>query len=391
MRYLLLRLKRFCGFITGFVFFLSGLVKLMDPTGTGFIMAEYMDFLHIGFMEVTAKPLGIIFALTETTLGIGLITGVWRRAIAQLTIMLQSFFTLLTLLLVIFNPEMDCGCFGEAIHLTHWQTFIKNLILMALLLAYYIPRKHLGETRTRKYVSFGIVCTSVAAFTVYSLISIPMMDFTAYKPGAELVSGKSVNPEDMYESVFTYSKDGVTQEFTLGHLPDTTWTFVSADTRLIDNGTESGIELSLTDPESGEYVDSLASEGKVMVISIYKTKMSRKKWSKVNRFVTNAENAGFTTMIVAPSKEGIPSEFDGRIFISDRKTIMTLNRSNAGITYFCNGELIRKWSAGGMPDKSELESISASDPTEVLIEHENKGSLGFQGFLLYVFAVMLLL
>ena len=350
-----------------------------------------MGFLHIGFMEVTAKPLGIIFALTETTLGIGLITGVWRRAIAQLTIMLQSFFTLLTLLLVIFNPEMDCGCFGEAIHLTHWQTFIKNLILMALLLAYYIPRKHLGETRTRKYVSFGIVCTSVAAFTVYSLISIPMMDFTAYKPGAELVSGKSVNPEDMYESVFTYSKDGVTQEFTLGHLPDTTWTFVSADTRLIDNGTESGIELSLTDPESGEYVDSLASEGKVMVISIYKTKMSGKKWSKVNRFVTNAENAGFTTMIVAPSKEGIPSEFDGRIFISDRKTIMTLNRSNAGITYFCNGELIRKWSAAGLPDKSELERISSSDPTEVLIEHENKGSLGFQGFLLYVFAVMLLL
>ena len=175
MRYLLLRLKRFCGFITGFVFFLSGIVKLMDPVGAGLVMKEYYEFLHLGFLSFSAKPVGVFFALAETVIGTALITGVWRRITAQCAIAMQGFFTLLTLFLVIFNPEMDCGCFGEAIHLTHLQTFLKNIVLLALLLTYYIPRKHLGETRKKKYVSFALVTASVIAFTIYSWMTIPMM------------------------------------------------------------------------------------------------------------------------------------------------------------------------------------------------------------------------
>ena len=153
MRYLLLRLKRFCGFITGMVFFLSGLVKLMDPVGAGLVMKEYYDFLHLGFLAFSSKMMGVAFALAETLIGIALITGVWRRITAMAAICMQGFFTFLTLLLVIFNPQMDCGCFGEAIHLTHWQTFFKNLILLALLLIYYIPSKHLGVTKKKKYIT----------------------------------------------------------------------------------------------------------------------------------------------------------------------------------------------------------------------------------------------
>ena len=116
------------------------------------LIKEYLDFMHLGFLDPAAKFFGAALALTETVLGTGLITGVWRRIIAPATIALQSAFTLITLTLVIFNPEMDCGCFGEAIHLTHWETFIKNLILICLLLIYYIPRRHLGETKRRKYI-----------------------------------------------------------------------------------------------------------------------------------------------------------------------------------------------------------------------------------------------
>ena len=134
MRYLLLRLKRFCGFITGMVFFLSGIVKLMDPVGAGLVMKEYYDFLHRGFLAFSSKMMGVAFALAETLVGVALITGVWRKTTAMIALVMQGFFTFLTLLLVIFNPQMDCGCFGEAIHLTHWQTFFKNLILLALLL-----------------------------------------------------------------------------------------------------------------------------------------------------------------------------------------------------------------------------------------------------------------
>lgn len=391
MRYLLLRMKRFCGFITGFVFFLSGIVKLMDPAGAGLVMKEYYAFLHLGFLGFSAKFMGVFFALAETVIGTALITGVWRRAVAQCAIALQSFFTFLTLLLVIFNPEMDCGCFGEAIHLTHGETFVKNIILLALLLTYYIPRKHLGETRKKKYVSFALVTISVLAFTVYSWVYIPMIDFTAYKAGAELQAGATVNADDLYESVFTYEKDGIRQDFTLGHLPDSTWTFVNVSTRLKEGREDSLVGLSFYSESTGEYMDTLAIEGKVMVVSVYDPDMSAKKWHKTEAFIRRSQEAGFTTLLLTTSTEGVPAGMAASAFISDYKTLISLNRSNGGVTYFNDGELVRKWARANAPSRTELDELQNTDATEIAIAKDSKGSLGFQGFLLYVFAVMLLL
>ena len=391
MRYLLLRMKRFCGFITGFVFFLSGIVKLMDPAGAGLVMKEYYAFLHLGFLGFSAKFMGVFFALAETVIGTALITGVWRRAVAQCAIALQSFFTLLTLLLVIFNPEMDCGCFGEAIHLTHGETLVKNIILLALLLTYYIPRKHLGETRKKKYVSFALVTVSVLAFTVYSWVYIPMIDFTAYKAGAELQAGATVNADDLYESVFTYEKDGIQQDFTLGHLPDSTWTFVNVSTRLKEGREDSLVGLSFYSESTGEYMDTLAIEGKVMVVSVYDPDMSAKKWNRIENFIRRSQEAGFTTLLLTTSTEGVPAGMAASAFISDYKTLISLNRSNGGVTYFNDGELVRKWARANAPSRTELDELQNTDATEIAIAKDSKGSLGFQGFLLYVFAVMLLL
>lgn len=384
-------MKRFCGFITGFVFFLSGIVKLMDPVGAGLVMDEYFSFLHLGFLSFSAKAAGVLFALAETVIGTALITGVWRKPTALCAIALQAFFTFLTLLLVIFNPEMDCGCFGEAIHLTHLQTFIKNIILLALLLAYYIPGSQLGEPGKKKYISFGIVTLSVLAFTVYSLIYIPLIDFTAYKPGAELEAGAEVNADEMYESIFTYEKDGVQQTFTLGHLPDSTWTFVSVDTRLKKGYEESLTGLSFYDPATGEYKDNLATGAKVMTISVYDTHMSERKWSRIEAFISRASDAGFTVLLLCAGEEGIPASLQNSTYISDYKTLISLNRSNGGITYFHDGQLIRKWAYANTPDASQLKSIAETDATEISIAQNSKGSLGIQGFLLYVFAVMLLM
>ncbi len=391
MGYISLRLKRFCGFIAGFVFFLSGIVKLMDPVGAGLVMDEYFSFLHIGFLSFSAKAAGVLFALAETVIGTALITGVWRKVTAQCAIAIQIFFTLLTLLLVIFNPEMDCGCFGEAIHLTHLQTFIKNIILLVLLFAYYIPSDKMGETQKKKYISFGLVTVSVIAFTAYSLIYIPLIDFTAYRPGAELEAGAEVNADEMYESVFTYEKDGIQETFTLGHLPDSTWTFISVDTRLKSGYEESLTGLSFYDPQTGEYMDNLAIEGKVMVISAYRPDMRKGKWDQAEAFASRASEAGFTTLLLCASQEGIPDSLLDSAYISDYKTLVSLNRSNGGITYFHNGQLIRKWASSNIPDDSQLRTIAETDPTEIAIGQDNKGSLVFQGFLLYVSAVMLLL
>ena len=390
MRYLLLRLKRFCGYIVGFVFFISGILKLMDPVGAGLVVEEYYRFMHIGFMDFSSKLMGTVFAFAEAIIGTGLITGVWRRTIALAAIYLQGAFTLLTLALVIFNPEMDCGCFGEAIHLTHMETFGKNIILLTLLLVYYIPRKHLGQTTQKKYISFSVVATSVLAFTIFSWMFKPLVEFTAYQPGVELIASGNMLSEDIYESVFTYEKDGVKEDFTLGHLPDSTWTFVSTHTRQINQPDDLSVELSFYNSESGEYLDSLAVEGKVMIVSVYSpSELSEKKWNTVRRFIEESSRTGFHTMLLTSTTEGIP---DGlQPYLCDFKTLVSLNRSNGGSAYFNDGMLIEKWSRRRVPTGDILKEKYESNPTEILIFQENKGSLVFQGFLLYVFAIMLLL
>ena len=393
MNYLLLRLKRFCGFITGFVFFIGGILKLMDPVGAGLVMGEYLDFMHMKFLGFAAKPLGLAFALAEAVIGTALITGVWRKVTAIAAMGFQAFFTLLTMALVIFNPEMDCGCFGEAIHLTHMETFLKNIVLCLLLAAYYFPSRMLGITLKKKFVSFGIVTASVMAFTVYSWMYIPVMDFTDYKPAAALKAGHAFSEaeDNAYEAVFVYEKDGKEEVFDLENLPDSTWNFVRTETKAAETSEESKmIDLSFYD-EAGEYHDHLASEEKVMVISVYDPSMKAGKWEKINGFVRNAEEAGFRTLILVSGE--IPEQMAGQdnIYHADYKTLLSLNRSNGGATYFSRGYLVRKWAERALPSPEELEDIYGEDETETIIYHDTKGSLGFQGFLLYVFAVMLLL
>ena len=403
MRYILFRMKRFCGFAVGFVFFISGLLKLVDPVGAGLVMKEYFKFLPLGFLEGLSLPSGVAFALAETIVGAGLITGVWRKIIAAAAVGLQSMFTILTLLLVIFKPEMDCGCFGEAIHLTHWQTFIKNLFILLLLVGDFVPLRELGEPKKKKYISFALVVLSTAAFTIYSWMYIPMKDFTAYRPTAMLEAADSnENEEDMYEALFIYEKDGIQKTFDLEHLPDSTWNFVDTKTVLKDEFEDPAISLSFCDA-SGIYHDRLAADGKVMVISVYDTDISTSRWKDIARFVGESSSEGFRTLILVSSTpdefdkvmSGLPSDIvkviADHIYYSDYKTLITLNRSNGGVTFFSDGYLIRKWARRTAPDQGKLHDVATTAETEILIGHSSQGSLTFQAFLLYVFAVMLLM
>ena len=393
-KYLLLKTRRFSGFICGFVFFLSGILKLMDPVGAGLVMDSYLDFLHIGFLGFASKPLAFLFALAETVVGTAMITGVWRRITAIIALSLQGFFTLLTILLAIFNPVMDCGCFGEFIHLTHIETLVKNLVICALLSYAYFPMRNLGRPLKRKYVSFGVVCTSVLVFSIFSLSRLPIIDFTDYEPGAQQILSADANVADeAFDAMFIYEKDGVQQEFTLENLPDSTWTFVSTQTIQNKDLKSSGATLSFYDNDK-EYQDSLAVQGNVMVISIYDPQMRQKKWDAAVRMAENARESGFNPMILVA---GTPKQIEGKVtgdipvYFSDYKTLITLNRSNAGATWLSHGYIIKKWGRRAYPDQDDLLTYIEGNSTEAILESNTKGSLLFQGFLLYVFAVMLLL
>lgn len=392
-KYLLLKTRRFSGFICGFVFFLSGIMKLMDPVGAGLVMDSYLDFLHIGFLGFASKPLAFLFALAETIVGTAMITGVWRRITAIIALSLQGFFTLLTILLAIFNPVMDCGCFGEFIHLTHVETLVKNLVICALLSYAYFPMRNLGRPLKRKYVSFGVVCTSVLVFSIFSLSRLPIIDFTDYEPGAQILSADANVADEAFDAMFIYEKDGVQQEFTLENLPDSTWTFVSTQTIQNKDLKSSGATLSFYDNDK-EYQDSLAVQENVMVISIYDPQMRQKKWDAAVCMAENARESGFNPMILVA---GTPEQIEGKVtgdipvYFSDYKTLITLNRSNAGATWLSHGYIIKKWGHRAYPDQDDLLTYIKGNSTEAILESNTKGSLLFQGFLLYVFAVMLLL
>ena len=336
--------RRISAIIIGFVFFVAGLLKLMDPVGAGLVVEEYFKFLHLGFLRPLSYFTGAAGALAETLLGAALLCGVWRRLTGIVTLAVLGAFTILTLVLLIFNPSMDCGCFGEAVHLTHLQSFLKNIALLALWAAAFLPTGNQEPTRKVKYVSFCITGVSVCLFFLYSSLSIPLVDFTNYKSGSELT----------------------------------------------------GEGLSFSDA-GGEYADSLALEDRVLISSVYDpAKLSDKSWDKIADLLRKASETGYTPLLLAASYPEEMSELAGPevlpyTYFADRKTLLTLNRSNGGLCYAADGQIISKWSLNRPPKREELQSMLQTDPTETIITRTSSDRLKLQGFLLYVFAVMLLL
>ena len=378
----------------GAVFLISGILKLMDPVGSEFIMKSYFSFLHIGFMDFSAKFFGVAFALTEAVLGAALMSGVWRMVVGIAVVALTTFFTLLTLVLLIFNPVMDCGCFGEAMHLTHLQTFVKNVILCALCCGAFIPMRELDRPVKVKYVSFALTACSLVALLVYSLVALPLKDYTAFHPGAMLQAAADEQYKDFSEPEFIYEKDGVTQAFSLDALPDSSWNFV--DSRIRQDDFAAGTVLTLTD-DAGEYCDSLAIQGNVLVVSAYK-KLSAGRIEGIESLVADARAVGLTPIVLVPSDDVLAAASekhaaleDGLVYYSDYKTLATLNRSNGGATWISDGQIVRKWSYTLRPSSEKLSAALAEDPTALALETQSKGSLALQSFLLYVFAVLLLL
>lgn len=403
------RARRFCAFLVGVVFFMSGALKLMDPVGTGLIMEEYFKFLHVGFLSFAAKSSGALLAFIETMSGVALITGVWRRFTACVVSVFMGLFTLLTLLLLIFNPSMDCGCFGEAVHLTHAQSFLKNVVIDVLIFAAFWPFKSFGRNKRRKYVAFSLVSVAVVALMLYSLLYIPLIDFTDFKPGVRLAAAdvrSHGGGDDAYEAVFIYEKDGERETFTLDNLPDSTWTYVSTETRSRNASADELMPALSFSDAAGEYHDELAVHKDVMIVSMFRpSDADAAKWSRTASFVNDAlDNGFFPLVLVSGTPESVRADFseaglDGNIssilspvlYYADYKTLISLNRSNGGVTYFNRGYLVKKWSYSSMPDNADLAELASGDVTETFLVSDTAGSLTFQGFLLYSFAVMLLL
>lgn len=391
-----IKLRRFCAFVIGIVFFVSGAFKLMDPVGTSLIVSEYYAFFHFGFMKATSLYVGLALSLLETLSGVALMAGVFRKQAAVAVSVLLVLFTFIAVVLVIFNPSFDCGCFGEAVHLTHFQTLVKNIVLLALATAAFVPFRHFGTPKKSKYITSSLICAGVVGVTIYSLLFIPMIDFTPFK-GASLLAA-AVTEEgggDDYVATFIYEKNGQEGAFTLDKLPDSTWTFVRTDVlKKTRASNESFPSLSFTD-SAGEYRDDLAASGTVIVLSVYQPgKFTDAKWGRAYEFISAAAGNGYTPLLLVAGDmpEGIiPSSLETEyVFHADYRTLISLNRSNGGATYFNEGNLIEKWAWRSLPSEDELARLKRRDATETMMAASTKGRLVFQAFMLYSLILVLL-
>ncbi len=383
------RLRRVLACLVGIVLLVSGLLKMIDPVGTMLIFREYFKIFGLTFLDPAARVLGILLALLESLLGIALIAGVLRKAATRCTVVLLSFFTIVTLVLWITDAPMDCGCFGEAIHLTHPQSFWKNVVLLAMTVVVLIPPRSIGHPRPRKMVTSLIAAAAMLLVVLYSNTHLPIMDFTEFSCGAELFASldDDIAAERSYQPSFIYEKDGQESSFDLSELPDSTWTFVRVDT-LSHGSFAADVHpvLSFRDAE-GNYQDSLAAQGHVVVLSVYESASA--PWESVRQQYLAVAAAGGTPLLLVsavPEEPSLPRDLP--LFYADYKTLITLNRSNGGGSYFDDGELVNKWDPRHVP--ADWAAIFAADPVDLSTRYIVKRRLLTQGFCVSLAALLLL-
>lgn len=384
------KLRRLAAILLGIVFLVSGLLKIEDPVGTMLVVTEYCKFFHFSFLLPAAKILGILLGTVEALLGVALVAGVLRKLCGWVAGTLVVFFTIITLILWLANPQMDCGCFGEAVHLTHFQSFWKNVVLLALALLAFTPLRHMGKPKTHRKVAAFLGAAAVLFALWYSHTHLPIADFTDFDLGTELFASleDDVEADNHYLPAFIYEKDGQEGSFTLNQLPDSSWTFVRADTLFRESvGMHKDHPILSFRNAEGDYLDAMAAQGKVVVLSVYDPEKA--PWERIRGQYQAVEEAGALPLVLV---SGTPESIGLRdipLYYADYKTLITLNRSNGGGSYFAEGELVNKWDVRQFPE--DLAWQLSVDPVDLSTRYILKRRIRAQGFCLYLAAALMLI
>lgn len=337
------------------VFLFSGAVKAIDPLGTVYKIEDYLKAFgeHAAFFNdllPMASVAAVLLILTELVLGVTMLQAIGNRTTSVLTVVFYAVMTPLTLYIALTNPVSDCGCFGDALVLSNWQTFTKNvvLIVLAILCCSFVRYSH------RLFMPWaGCLITLLAvvmalSMMYYSHTHLPIVDFRPYKIGNNIPALMEY-PEDaepdVYEVSLVYEKDGHKQIFTLQDYPkgDSTWHFVRQNSKLVKKGYEPPIhdfELVDEDYEDRTY-DILESEEPVTLCVMYDTEKSdSRQFEKVYALANECAQRGETFYVVTGSVE---SPLDLPTLHADPVTLKTIVRANPGIVVIQNGTIINKY------------------------------------------------
>jgi uncharacterized membrane protein YphA (DoxX/SURF4 family) len=392
--------------VLGLVFIFSGFMKGVDPLGSAYKFSDYFNAFDIGFLEPLALVLSFFMSAAEFLIGISLLFGFRFRTGTWAVTIFMGFFTLLTLVLALTNPVTDCGCFGDAIIMTNWQTFFKNLVLLPFVFTvFYFRRKH-AEPSPR-YLSLAGLLLFAALFLAlefHSYRHLPLKDFRPYSIGTR-IRDKMIVPEgeplDEYQTLLYYEKNGEVKEFTEENFPwqDSTWKYVDTKNKLVSKGYEPPIhDFTVVDEFGYDHVNNiLADPGySFLLVSPHFDKADREALVLADALATwcLASGHSFYCLTSSPEdeiekvREDLGLGFG--IYTTDEIALKTIIRSNPGLLLLKEGTILGKWHYHDLPSPEALKA----GPLPFIMTQYRKGIEGrglaiFTGLFL-ILAVILL-
>lgn len=353
MRYLV----TFSRIVVGVLFIISGLIKLNDPLGFSFKLEEYFSegVLNLPFFIDYALAISIVVVILEVLLGVMLLIGFRVKFTVWSLLLMIVFFTFLTFYSAYFNKVTDCGCFGDAIKLTPWESFTKDIILLVLIIILFVGRHYIKPFfgSNLKRIVTGVSFLACILFVYYVMNHLPAKDFRPYKIGANIEEGMIV-PEGAPKAIFDYAWrfkiNGEDQIIvTQGAYPSVDGEFIDVETSEVQKGYEPPIHDFTIEQNGEDFTPTLMQESKLMIVVAYDLRKSdMEAFAAVKKVADEAIEKGYQVIGMSASnaeqtaslKKEYRLAFD--FYFTDETTLKTIVRSNPGILVLKKGTITQK-------------------------------------------------
>jgi uncharacterized membrane protein YphA (DoxX/SURF4 family) len=353
----------------GLLFLFSGFSKGVDPLGTAYRVEDYFIAYGVDWMMPSALFFSFVLNAAELVLGGLLILNIKPKLISWLVLVMMVFFTLTTLNDAISNPVPDCGCFGDALIMTNWQTFYKNLVISVLVFIVFLNRDKLKNSyhnSTEWTIGFALIAVFIG-FQYLNVINLPMMDFRAWKVGNRLFP-ETPQPVKYY-LIYKHKTTGEVKEYLSPEYPYDdpewveNWEFVSQ--RVEDPNRIQGMDLAIIDFGGEDVTNTFLKNPDYHFFAVAWDLGSTdtEAFQEIVQLYENAEENGYSFIVITatlPSKiqyflEREKLTFDIPFYNADDIALKTMIRANPGLIMIKNGKVIDKWHHNFLPDWEELE------------------------------------
>lgn len=364
---------------TGALFVFSGLIKANDPLGFSYKLEEYFQVLDLNFLNEYSVIIAVLLCSLEIILGALLLIGIWRNIVMWGLLLLILFFTFLTFYSAFFEVVTSCGCFGDAIPLTPWQSFIKDIILFILIIFLFINRKaiqpSIDDAYTKNIVTIGVTIISIG-FGVYTYNFLPIIDFLPYKKGNDLPALMQIPngaPLDEYKTLYTLKNENTGEIKELSDKEyleteiwkDESWEIIGEPkTTLVKEGYKAPIsDLIISDENGYENTDNIIQnpEYNFIIVAYDLNHTNVKALTKLDELAKKAtDQFAIRTVILTSSSSQLATDISKdndlstEFFYADAIPLKSIVRSNPGLLLMKNGIVINKWSYHLIPSFERL-------------------------------------